>query len=225
MLALGTALASVVCATAANADVGVTLTSGLDFKGFNAANGATSGIGFSDEGTYNWKITGMDGSTISDLSYATDSYVDGVHNIGSTDTTSYLFATGDGTNALTEAIVTWTASISSMNIYWGTPDSYNTLTLYDGATEVGVISGSEIGSLVAASSGSADVSGQNDSSVWVHIVSSVKFDTIVATSTAPAFEFDLAAPEPSTWAMMGLGFAALGFAGFRRSVRTGAAHA
>jgi hypothetical protein len=35
--------------------------------------------------------------------------------------------------------------------------------------------------------------------------------------------FESAVPEPSTWAMLFIGFASLGFAGYRRGARAGAA--
>jgi PEP-CTERM motif len=45
------------------------------------------------------------------------------------------------------------------------------------------------------------------------------FTTASFSSTANAFEFSLGSgvPEPSTWAMMALGFAGLGYAAFRRN--------
>jgi hypothetical protein len=44
------------------------------------------------------------------------------------------------------------------------------------------------------------------------------FTTVTFATTGNAFEFTLASvPEPSTWAMMVLGFAGLGCAGYRRA--------
>jgi PEP-CTERM motif len=54
------------------------------------------------------------------------------------------------------------------------------------------------------------------------------FTTATFSSSANAFEFSLVTPgvvttggtpEPSTWAMMGIGFAALGYAAFRRNTK------
>ena len=47
------------------------------------------------------------------------------------------------------------------------------------------------------------------------------FTTATFSSTNNAFEFALgsAVPEPSTWAMMALGFAGLGYAAFRRNTK------
>ncbi len=45
------------------------------------------------------------------------------------------------------------------------------------------------------------------------------FTTVEFHTTRNAFEFSLGSPvpEPSTWAMMALGFAGLGYAAFRRN--------
>lgn len=48
----------------------------------------------------------------------------------------------------------------------------------------------------------------------------VTFDSMTLASSQNSFEIDNVAvgsvPEPATWAMMALGFAGLGYAGFRR---------
>jgi hypothetical protein len=44
------------------------------------------------------------------------------------------------------------------------------------------------------------------------------FTTASFSSTGDAFEFSLVGvPEPSTWAMMAIGFVGLGYAAFRRN--------
>jgi hypothetical protein len=46
------------------------------------------------------------------------------------------------------------------------------------------------------------------------------FTTVTFATTGTAFEFTLGSvPEPSTWAMMVLGFAGLGYAAFRRNLK------
>jgi hypothetical protein len=60
---------------------------------------------------------------------------------------------------------------------------------------------------------------------WFHISDTNPFTSFTASSTTNAFEFDMAGPsvtqtsgvpEPSTWAMMLIGFAGLGYAAFHR---------
>ena len=69
--------------------------------------------------------------------------------------------------------------------------------------------------------GMVDVNGnQTDPSgnQLVTITGLAPFTTATFSSTGNAFEFTLATvPEPSTWAMMVLGFAGLGYAAFRRN--------
>jgi hypothetical protein len=178
-----------------------------DFATFNnAAIGSTSGSSQTDEGAITWSTTGD--------SWATVGTIDGVHRAPSDDTTTYLFAT-TGSNVE----ITWASDINSFMIYWGSPDWYNTLTLVDSAGDViGAVTGTEILAETGASPGL-------DGAYWIRVSSDVAFDEIIVSSSAPAFEFDMAAPEPATWAMMGLGFAALGFIGYRRSANRLAARA
>ena len=56
----------------------------------------------------------------------------------------------------------------------------------------------------------------------VTITGLAPFTTATFSSTNNAFEFShsvLPVPEPSTWAMMVLGFAGLGYAAFRRNTK------
>ena len=53
---------------------------------------------------------------------------------------------------------------------------------------------------------------------WFRILGTDPFTSFTVISTRNAFEFDMAGgvPEPSTWAMMLIGFAGLGYAAFVR---------
>lgn len=59
---------------------------------------------------------------------------------------------------------------------------------------------------------------------WVTITGLNAFEQVSFSSTSNAFEFSLGSgvPEPSTWAMMGVGFAGLAFMGWRGSRTTAA---
>jgi hypothetical protein len=193
-LIFGAAMAAVFGASAAHAAVTLDVTTAKDFATFNNnAIGSTSGVSYTDEGTITWSTTGD--------SYATNTSVSGVSLAPYGDTTTYLYATVGS-----DVDVNFSSAVDSFVIYWGSPDSYNSITLSDGE----VITGSEILALTGSDPGV-------DDGFWIRITDTSGITGFVASSTAPAFEFDMAAPEPSTWAMMGLGFAALGFAAYRRS--------
>ena len=122
----------------------------------------------------------------------------------------------------------------SFNIYWGSIDALvnipppdgrydNTLTVYGlPGFSIGSITGSE---LVAAMGLSPAVFGLGDQfdandNQWFNISAGQPILAFNAYSTNNAFEFDMGTPEPSTWAMMLLGFAGLGYAGFRRAAKS-----
>ena len=115
---------------------------------------------------------------------------------------------------------------TSISIYWGsidasepgTPSAGNinsfAITL-DGYTLTGV-------DLVAMYGAHGDGSHTDPlANQWVTISGLEPFTTAEFSSTRNAFEFSLGPttviPEPSTWAMMALGFAGLGYAAFRRN--------
>jgi hypothetical protein len=120
---------------------------------------------------------------------------------------------------------------SSFNIDWGsidalmtnpdgTPRYDNTLTVHTLADTVDSVTGSQLAAaLVFGVNGFGDQFSANDNQ-WFNISDTagpIVFFT--ASSTINAFEFDMGSsvPEPSTWAMMMLGFVGLGYAAFRRA--------
>jgi len=124
---------------------------------------------------------------------------------------------------------------NSFNIYWGsidalmtnpdgTPRYDNTLTVFTipSVNTQDSVTGSQLAAAgVFGVHGFGDQFSPNDNQ-WFNIrdtAGPILFFT--ANSTTNAFEFDMgtSVPEPSTWAMMALGFAGLGYAAFRRSAK------
>jgi hypothetical protein len=138
------------------------------------------------------------------------------------DGTTYMSVQGGGVE-----LASWATSQTSLSIYWGSIDgdvggnnNINSLAItVDGYTLTGV----DLVSLGALGTGNQNLPGDNQ---WVTITGLGAFTQVSFSSTGNAFEFSLGSgvPEPSTWAMMALGFAGLGFMGWRGSRKT-AAHA
>jgi PEP-CTERM motif len=124
---------------------------------------------------------------------------------------------------------------NSFNIYWGSIDALMTnpdgTPRYDNVLTVFTIPSvntqdSVTGSQLAAAgvfgvNGFGTHTSPNDNQ-WFNVrdtAGPILFFT--ASSTQNAFEFDMGStvPEPSTWAMMVLGFVGLGYAAFRRGAK------
>jgi len=136
------------------------------------------------------------------------------------DTTNYL-STGIGSVTLT-----FSTDHHYLGLLWGSVDGYNTLSFYDGANLVGLITGADVW---ASANGDQGVNG----SYYANITSDIPFDSVVASSSNYAFEFDNVAyvseagtnganppanvPEPSALALFCT--AVLGFVGLGRTRR------
>lgn len=106
-----------------------------------------------------------------------------------------------------------------VGLLWGSVDGYNSLDFYNGATLVGTLTGLDV---TASANGDQGVNG----TYYVNIISSDAFDSIVARSSAYAFEFDNLAydtsenvltPEPLSLALFGTGLAMFAVRRKRRS--------
>ena len=131
------------------------------------------------------------------------------------DTLPYMSVEGGGT----EQVVFGTPR-TSISIYWGSidgnqggNDNLNTLTLGSFT-----LTGADLVTDGATGTGDQNSPAGNE---LVTITGLAPFTTATFHSTNNAFEFSIgtAVPEPTTWAMMMLGFAGLGYAAFRRSTK------
>jgi len=193
---------------------------------------------------------GLENSSVCDAAYcgaiqwSSDGGVanttNGSHAAPAGDSTNYLWGV-NGINPLgfngSEVIFNPAAGNpypNSFNFYWGSIDALttsdgttrydNTLSVHTLANTVDSVTGSDlVAALVFGVNGLGNQTDANDNQ-WFNI-----YDTagpivfFTASSTQNAFEFDMGSvPEPSTWAMMALGFAGLGYAAFRRSAKASA---
>jgi hypothetical protein len=239
-LLLATALASIGFATAANAgsvtigNLTVTQVAPFNLDTFNN-NAVGTMAGFSQAVT---------SAGLTTIGFATDGAVvngslGGVYAAPAGDKTNYLYG-DNGANGLT-AGAAWGApngatvlflkggaalDVTSFYIYWGSIDSVigdgrnNVLTLSNGDSVTGddlVNAGLALNPVV---NGAGNQTNAMDNQ-WFLVSDTSSFFGFNAQTPTPAFEFDMrGVPEPTTWAMMALGFAGLGYTGFRRAKKS-----
>ncbi len=135
--------------------------------------------------------------------------------------TTYMAVEGGG-----EEMATFATPQTSLSIYWGSIDgnAFNTNS-FAVTVDNYTLTGADLVALGAAGNGSQTDPQANQ---LVTITGLGPFTTATFTSTGNAFEFSLVTPtlhqtggtpEPSTWAMMIIGFAGLGYAAARRSTK------
>ena len=64
-----------------------------------------------------------------------------------------------------------------------------------------------------------NIDNTQDPGFLVSFMTPEKYGSVVFTTGSSDFEFASRVPEPSTWAMLGMGFAGLALAGYKRSRR------
>ena len=134
------------------------------------------------------------------------------------DATPYLASgSNGGNNPLAAVALDLPFEALYFGILWGSVDTYNTLSFYNGADLIGTITGTDVN--VAANGDQGE-----QGTFYVNITSTLAFDRVVATSSQYAFEFDNVAlsetpiPAPAALAVFGLGLLGLGLA--RRAKRS-----
>lgn len=129
---------------------------------------------------------------------------------------------------------TFGSAVKDVSVYIGSLDDENSITLnlsdgppvsYTGA-QLALISGEESSLLTPIPGGDATIDGSLTNGRWTFtdpsndIISiTVSNGTEISTNSFEIAQIATSVPEPSTWAMMLLGFAGLGFAGYRQTRR------
>jgi len=108
---------------------------------------------------------------------------------------------------------------SKLSFYWGSVDDYNLITFYNAANNpIASLTGSDLSPLIADGNQQSDLSNR-----FVTIsLQGGQFAYARLSSSSNSFEIDnisAGVPEPSTWAMMLIGFAGLAFASRRKDRR------
>jgi hypothetical protein len=129
---------------------------------------------------------------------------------------------GDGTNYMAvlgggSETIAYSGPRTSFGLYWGSVDAYNSLQFYDGSTLEATVTGTDAFPPLLANGGQTSFA----SNGYVMITGLPAFTSVVVGSSSNSFEFDnvVAAPEPSTWALIGIGFVGIASVATGRSRR------
>jgi hypothetical protein len=126
------------------------------------------------------------------------------------DSTKYL-----SSDPLSSYEATFTTTYTYFGLFWGSVDSYNTISFYNGAKEVIFFTGLNITKPeLGVSYGNQSAPSTN---LYVNFYDLSEFDRIVMTSSGYAFEADnlavgnpiLPNPEPATMLLLGFGLLCL----------------
>ncbi|MDO9205543.1 PEP-CTERM sorting domain-containing protein [Methylotenera sp.] len=208
---LSTALAVMALFAASSASAALTVTIGGD--------GNPSGT-YGEKSIFLGAVTtDFNASLINPTGYTGGGVVNGTNNgfyaSPPSDNTNY-FSVGPSTS--TPGVVAFAGLSSYFGYYGGSPDAFNSVEFYNGASLVQSFNGVTL-------AGIASVAANGDRSVgsfWNFAANSPVdfFDSVRFISTRNAFETDnhavLTVPEPETYAMMLAGLGLMGFVARRR---------
>ena len=209
LLLLGLSIAAVGAVTAAHATVSIVqIASPGNWSAFdNVTVGLQSGSTATNSGLITFTT---DGNVAVGTNVNVNAAPEG-------DASHYLWGVGGAT-------ITFANTVTSFDIYWGSIDgngNNNNSLVLNVASDT--ITGDDLVSM-GLTNGAGNQFDIFDNQ-WFRISDTNPFTSFTASSTTNAFEFDMAGPsvtqtsgvpEPSTWAMMLIGFAGLGYAAFHR---------
>jgi hypothetical protein len=209
LLLLGLSIAAVGAVTAAHATVSIVQIASPG--NWSAFDNVTAGLQSGSTATSSGLITfTTDGNVAVGTNVNVNAAPEG-------DASHYLWGVGGAT-------ITFANTVTSFDIYWGSIDgngNNNNSLVLNVASDT--ITGDDLVSM-GLTNGAGNQFDIFDNQ-WFRISDTNPFTSFTASSTTNAFEFDMAGPsvtqtsgvpEPSTWAMMLIGFAGLGYAAFHR---------
>lgn len=130
------------------------------------------------------------------------------------DDTKYMSILGGQSETLTFA-----GTRNSFGLYWGSIDTYNKVEFFSGnsVNPFATYFGNTLNAIPPVGSNGDQFNLSTNAYI---MFTDLTFDKVRLSSSGNSFEFDNihvgGVPEPSTWAMMMLGFAGVGFTAYRR---------
>jgi|SRR5665213_851411 len=140
------------------------------------------------------------------------------------DTTNYLtVALNSGGSGSETVNITSGGPFKNLGLYWGSIDTYNTITFLGASGPIGTITGTDVLNKLF---GNTSSSGNNANSQYIEFTDTTGQDItgITLSTDQAAFESDNLSvangvPEPATWGMMLIGFGLVGLQLRRRTVK------